>query len=357
MNNDTVLFLVTIVLCILLLLDTIYIIYHKKQFAILKKQIENPNSYLKELKSCVPYDAEDIATYIIDYTNVVLHTSINSWKLNCILYIIQGVYLKRGDECFYNEIETCPICPIVNTVYQKYLKYGSTGIISFEMHDTPLEENDKKQINRIITKVYNKDTYTLCTTLKKQTPFIKHYDVKNEPEYTEIIPKNEIKDYFIKFVHSFDKKGKTTKNEIYHAPYDVFEVCDYLIQIIAESGHTVNALKLNALLFFAQGIYLATFDMPLFKEDFEAWDCGPIIPIVWRRFKKYGNCSIHLTKYEYCLQKEDEIFLYGIVQNFGPFQATPLFKLIRNQNEYKKAKQDSTKIISKQIIKESFLAD
>ncbi len=44
-----------------------------------------------------------------------------------------------------------------------------------------------------------------------------------------------------------------------------------------EAGDVITQLKLQKLMYIAQGIHLALYDAPLFKEEIEAWQHGPVV--------------------------------------------------------------------------------
>jgi uncharacterized phage-associated protein len=58
-------------------------------------------------------------------------------------------------------------------------------------------------------------------------------------------------------------------------------VADYLIALAHERGESVNNLKLQKLLYYAQAWHLALHDEPLFPEKFQAWMTGPVIPAMY----------------------------------------------------------------------------
>ena len=60
---------------------------------------------------------------------------------------------------------------------------------------------------------------------------------------------------------------------------------DYLVHLSQESGDPLTNLKLQKLLYYAQGWYLALFGKPLFDDRIEAWPHGPVVPRVYGRFK------------------------------------------------------------------------
>jgi uncharacterized phage-associated protein len=62
------------------------------------------------------------------------------------------------------------------------------------------------------------------------------------------------------------------------------EVAKYIIKSLP-----VDNLKLQKLLYYSQAVHLVLNDKtPLFPEDIEAWDYGPVVPPVYREYKQYG---------------------------------------------------------------------
>ena len=59
-----------------------------------------------------------------------------------------------------------------------------------------------------------------------------------------------------------------------------------------ECGELISHLKLQKLLYYAQGFHLAIFDMPLFEEHIVAWQHGPVVPKVWDAYRDYGSNPI-----------------------------------------------------------------
>jgi uncharacterized phage-associated protein len=76
--------------------------------------------------------------------------------------------------------------------------------------------------------------------------------------------------------------------------YPAREVADAFIAFCNEHGDTLTNLKLQKLLYYAQGWYLAMHDEPLFNEPLEAWIRGPVVPEVFREFKDAGAKPIGL---------------------------------------------------------------
>lgn len=67
------------------------------------------------------------------------------------------------------------------------------------------------------------------------------------------------------------------------------DVADYFLANVAEDqGDTLTNLKLQKLLYYAQGFYLALYEEPLFDEQIEAWAYGPVVPGIYH---KYSDCG------------------------------------------------------------------
>lgn len=63
---------------------------------------------------------------------------------------------------------------------------------------------------------------------------------------------------------------------------------------ISRYGDTLRLtnLSLNKLVYFAQVESLRRNDVPLFSDPIEAWEYGPVEPMVYHAFKKYGSSVI-----------------------------------------------------------------
>ena len=60
-----------------------------------------------------------------------------------------------------------------------------------------------------------------------------------------------------------------------------------------DDGDPISPLKLQKLLYYCQGIHLAAYDCPLFDEDIEAWEHGPVVVSIWYKYREYGNRAIN----------------------------------------------------------------
>jgi len=69
-------------------------------------------------------------------------------------------------------------------------------------------------------------------------------------------------------------------------------VADWFIAWAEHNDADVSNLKVQKLLYYAQGNYLAQTGTPLFKDRIEAWAHGPVVQSVYRRFREYQAAAI-----------------------------------------------------------------
>ena len=70
--------------------------------------------------------------------------------------------------------------------------------------------------------------------------------------------------------------------------YSAKSIANYFLNI---KDNQLNHRKLQKLIYFTHGWYLAIKKEPLLNEQVETWRCGPIIPSIYREFiiLQYGN--------------------------------------------------------------------
>lgn len=68
----------------------------------------------------------------------------------------------------------------------------------------------------------------------------------------------------------------------------------FLIQVDEEdeSADSISNLKLQKLVYYAQGVFLGLRGTPLFDDEIEAWQHGPVVPALYHEYKQYGSRAI-----------------------------------------------------------------
>ncbi|MDV3166538.1 MAG: DUF4065 domain-containing protein ['Waltheria sp.' little leaf phytoplasma] len=138
----------------------------------------------------------------------------------------------------------------------------------------------------------------------------------------------------------------------YH-PLNVFDVAQFFIN----KAPKINKIKLQRLLYYAQGYSLAKYNQVLFEEPIEAWPYGPIISAVYaetlkQEFQKqaYFDFSSQMTHAPFTA--EQKALLEQVFYDFGKMRTKQLRQKPANDLPWQKTYHPQ-KLFSACIIKPS----
>jgi len=116
----------------------------------------------------------------------------------------------------------------------------------------------------------------------------------------------------------------------------VFDVAHAFLQIDAENdGDGISNLKLQKLIYYAQGFYLALFNTPLFDDEIEAWTHGPVTPDVYHRYKVFGNSSITVVGNDISdLSMQERELINEVYSVFAQFSAWKLRNMTHEESPW-----------------------
>jgi len=112
--------------------------------------------------------------------------------------------------------------------------------------------------------------------------------------------------------------------------YSAFDIANYfLFKAQEEEQELLSNLKLQKLVYYAQGLHLAIFGDPLFKEKIKAWQYGPVIPELYHLYKECGAGGIQApTDFNpKSIDSKTKEFLDEIYEFFGQYSAIRLMEL------------------------------
>ena len=129
-----------------------------------------------------------------------------------------------------------------------------------------------------------------------------------------------------------------------------------------DNRYIITNLKLNKLLYFAQGWYLSKYNEPLFDEQIEAWDLGPVVANVYQAYKPLGKNHIMIDRNEDNLDEskvsvEQLELLIDVYNNYSKFSANELVEMthVKDSPWDKVYVKNENKVIPNDLIKEYFL--
>jgi uncharacterized phage-associated protein len=122
------------------------------------------------------------------------------------------------------------------------------------------------------------------------------------------------------------------------------DVAEYFISILdLEAQDFLTNLKVQKLLYYAQGLALAYWSARLFPEKIIAWQLGPVVIEVYKDYEKFGGSPLSLSpnfspdNYD----KETKKLLKKVFDEYGKYSAGKLVDMTHNETPWKKTKINS----------------
>lgn len=125
--------------------------------------------------------------------------------------------------------------------------------------------------------------------------------------------------------------------------------------LIDGSDEAISNLKLQKLLYYAQGCTLALTGDPLFDDEILAWEHGPVVPEIYRRYKENGANGIPYDgDFDYrSLDSKTAAILEEVYQEFGQYSAWKLRNMTHQETPWRETKKNN--VISNELIKDYFI--
>lgn len=123
-----------------------------------------------------------------------------------------------------------------------------------------------------------------------------------------------------------------------------------------EGGELLSNLKLQKLVYYAQGFHLAIFDEPLFEAKIKAWQHGPVVPMLWHKYKHYGGGGIPAPEVQDFNELPASVreLLNEVYDAYGQFSAWALRNMTHEERPWREARGRGDEEISTDTMKEYF---
>ena len=85
---------------------------------------------------------------------------------------------------------------------------------------------------------------------------------------------------------------------------NALDVSRYIINYSHANNYFISNLKLQKIMYFVQANFLVNKNEPCFNEPIEAWDFGPVIPVIYNEYKVYA--AAYIPEIRTYLEYDDE---------------------------------------------------
>lgn len=122
------------------------------------------------------------------------------------------------------------------------------------------------------------------------------------------------------------------------AKYTARDIAEYYLccSIDKESGDLISNLKLQKLVYYAQGVHLAAAGKPLFDDEIVAWTHGPVATDLYHAYKDNCDGPVEPTP-EYDIPEFDEKtkqLIDEVYRVLGQYSAWKLREMTHNESPW-----------------------
>lgn len=128
--------------------------------------------------------------------------------------------------------------------------------------------------------------------------------------------------------------------------YQAIDVAEYILYYYNSRDIPISNLKLQKILYFLQAEFLILKKHPLFGDDLLAWDFGPVVLSVYRKYARFAGAPIFLYAEEWQgnLFNSDKKIVNNVLDCLKGYSAASLTDIIHCQTPWKEAYYSKGKI-------------
>jgi len=130
----------------------------------------------------------------------------------------------------------------------------------------------------------------------------------------------------------------------------------FLSKVEEEAGDGISNLKLQKLVYYAQGCYLGLYNEPLFVDRIEAWEHGPVVASLYHTYKAHGASPIPPEDIDLAGYTDREREMMDEVYDvYGQFSAWKLRNMTHAERPWKEAFDHAVnRVISTESMRDYF---
>lgn len=137
------------------------------------------------------------------------------------------------------------------------------------------------------------------------------------------------------------------------ATYAADQIASYLLTLVGAEDNDVSNLKLQKLCYYAQGLITAMRGGErLFSEDLAAWDHGPVVPSLYRKFKVHGSQPIpRIVDFDINqIDDKDRLAINDIYEYYGQYSPWRLRNMTHEERPWIEAYNGDKKISIESMV-------
>lgn len=140
---------------------------------------------------------------------------------------------------------------------------------------------------------------------------------------------------------------------------NVQDVANFFVYVVNHDDEdTITNMKLQKLLYYAQGCYMSRTGKPLFDAQIEAWTFGPVVPEIYRKYKVCGADPIRSVDDGFSpkvFSQSEMDALIDVMREYGRYTGATLVSMThRSGTPWRNAVENGFTVIPTQEIMDFF---
>lgn len=112
------------------------------------------------------------------------------------------------------------------------------------------------------------------------------------------------------------------------------DIADFFIALgNAEHEDAMTNLRINKLLYFAQGWSLQRLKRPLFNEPIKAWRLGPVVGVIYNKYREYGRNIITECSQGFDISRFSSEEVQLLLDVYNKYRDTSTSRLVEKSHE------------------------
>lgn len=275
----------------------------------------------------------DVADYFLAKIDADAGDVISSEQLQQLVYCAQGAALAAFEKPLFAEaIVAGERGPVVPELEVRYAPFGANGIPEPETVDYA---KYSREVQAVLDDVYADygqfAAWKLSEIVREEAPW-------KTTARGEVIPLAVMEAHFKAQAQERMESRQFVKRWP-AATLTCFDVAAYFLAKAEAAGDAMTNLRLQKLVYYAQGFALAILGRPLFGEALMAWQSGPVVPELYFKHEPHGAKRLPAPK-DWDVEKlndDEQALLDDVYAACGQFAAWKLANKVRAEAPWKDA--------------------
>ena len=96
--------------------------------------------------------------------------------------------------------------------------------------------------------------------------------------------------------------------------YKAIDIAKYIVNKCTQDLKPISNLQLQKILYYIQKAFLVEFGSPAFNDRIEAWQFGPVVPVVYSRYCGFGAAPILIKYTNVTIERNDVQVIDPIIE-------------------------------------------